>query len=293
MTRRPAEAQTAFGPIVIAAAEQMVPPEQRLFEDDLAVRFLPPGMRLAVHASRWPFVRTLLIKMTESRGRGLWGGMLCRKRYADDQVERAIKAGLRQFVFLGTGLDTRAYRLVAPAGAAAFEVDLPANIAMKGERLREIYGGTPGGVTLVPLDFETHDLGHALTTNGLRPELPMILVWEAVTQYLTEDGVRRTLSALAGAAPGSRFIFTYVLRDFLDGVRFYGAEKAHREFVAKRGIWRLGLAPGEVADLLAEYGWAEREQVGAAEYLARYVKPSGRDLAVSEIERFVYAEKDT
>ena len=44
--------------------------------------------------------------------------------------------------------------------------------------------------------------------------------------------------------------------------------------------------------LLREYGWAEREQVGAAEYTERYLRPAGReDLTVSDIEHFVYAEK--
>ncbi|MEU6797579.1 hypothetical protein ABZ907_38300 [Nonomuraea wenchangensis] len=38
-------------------------------------------------------------------------------------------------------------------------------------------------------------------------------------------------------------------------------------------------------------GWAEREQVGAAEYRARYLEPAGRDLAVMDIERFVHAVK--
>ena len=45
MARRPAAAQTAFGPMVIAAVEQFEPAEQRIVTDPLAVRFLPPGSR--------------------------------------------------------------------------------------------------------------------------------------------------------------------------------------------------------------------------------------------------------
>jgi transposase-like protein len=50
-------------------------------------------------------------------------------------------------------------------------------------------------------------------------------------------------------------------------------------------------APEDVGGLLGEYGWAEREQVGSREYMARYVRPSGRDLSVSDLERFVHAGK--
>ncbi|WP_217185084.1 hypothetical protein [Streptomyces sp. AC495_CC817] len=86
-------------------------------------------------------------------------------------------------------------------------------------------------------------------------------------------------------------IFTYVRKDFLDGIDFYGAERAHQDFVGKRAIWHFSLDPDNARSLLQEYGWAEREQVGSREYLARYVRPTGRDLPVFEIERFVHGEK--
>jgi O-methyltransferase involved in polyketide biosynthesis len=41
--------------------------------------------------------------------------------------------------------------------------------------------------------------------------------------------------------------------------------------------------------MFRDHGWTEREQVGPAEYTERYLKPLGRDVAVSPIERFVYA----
>ncbi|GLL08154.1 hypothetical protein [Dactylosporangium matsuzakiense] len=51
--------------------------------------------------------------------------------------------------------------------------------------------------------------------------------------------------------------------------------------------------PDETSALLDEYGWAEREQVGPAEYADRYLRPAGRETAVSPIERFVYADRTT
>ena len=56
-------------------------------------------------------------------------------------------------------------------------------------------------------------------------------------------------------------------------------------------VWKFGIAPQHVSALLREYGWTEREQVGPAEYVARYLEPAGRRMPVSEIERFVRAEK--
>jgi hypothetical protein len=54
-------AQTAFGPMVIAASEQHYPAAQRIVLDDLAVNFLPPGLRFMVRASRPRSVRNLVI----------------------------------------------------------------------------------------------------------------------------------------------------------------------------------------------------------------------------------------
>ncbi|PTH90466.1 SAM-dependent methyltransferase [Streptomyces sp. A244] len=292
VTKRPPAAQTALGPMVIAACEQHLPESQRVLSDELAVQFLPPGLRLVVGACRWRPVRDLLTGATDKKARGLWASVLSRKRYADDKVSEAVRAGIEQFVFLGAGLDTRAYRLVPSAGGRAFEIDLPANIAYKRQRLEAVYGRVPDHVVLVPVDFQTDDLADVLHAHGLDPKTPTMFVWEAVTQYLSEDGVRRTLAFLAQAAVGSRLIFTYVCKDFLDGIDFYGAERAHQDFVVKQRMWHFGLDPDDARSLLRGYGWAEREQVGRREYLARYIRPTGRDLPVSEIERFVYGEKE-
>ncbi|MDX3584684.1 SAM-dependent methyltransferase [Streptomyces europaeiscabiei] len=291
VTKRPPAAQTALGPMVIAACEQHLPESQRVLSDELAVQFLPPGLRLVTGACRWRPVRDLLTGATDKKALGLWASVLSRKRYADDKVSEAVRAGIEQFVFLGAGLDTRAYRLVPPTGARAFEIDLPANIAHKRQRLNAVFGRVPDHVFLVPVDFQTDDLADVLHAHGFAPEIPTMFVWEAVTQYLTEDGVRRTLAFLAKAAIDSRLIFTYVRKDFLDGIDFYGAAQAHQDFVVEHAMWHFGLAPEDTRSLLQEYGWAEREQVGSREYLARYVRPTGRDLPVSEIERFVSGEK--
>jgi methyltransferase (TIGR00027 family) len=291
MAKRSRAAQTAFGPMVIVAVEQYFPPSQRLVQDDLAARFLPPAWKLMAPVSHWGSLRNLFVKASEKRAPGVWGGVLCRKRYADDRVTDAVKQGIGQVVMLGAGLDTRAYRLVVPAGVPAFEIDLPANIEYKQARLLAIYGQVPERVALIPLDFQTDDLAAALSARGFEIHKPAMFVWEAVTQYLTEDSVRKTLLYLSNAATGSRLIFTYVRQDFLDGTNLYGTEGLYRDFVVTDRVWRFGIDPLKVDDLLRQYGWVEREQVGRAEYCSRYIAPRGRELSVTDIERFVYAEK--
>jgi methyltransferase (TIGR00027 family) len=281
--------RTAYGPMVIAAVEQYEPAAHRILDDPLAVRLLPPALATIARAGRWRRARELLVRGTESTAEGLWAAVLCRKRYADEQVAAALADGIGQLLVLGAGLDTRAYRL---AGAASvFEVDVAANVAAKGKRVRAALGAVPANVRLVAVDFEADDLAGSLAAAGFRADEPVMVVWEAVTQYLTEDAVRRTLAWLATTAPGSRLAFSFVRSDFLDGTNRYGAERMYRDYVARRRVWHFGLSPAGVAPLLAEYGWTEHEQLGPAEYRTRYLEPAGRRLPISPIERFVTADK--
>lgn len=289
MARNPA-AQTAFGPMVLAAVEQNEPAGRRLVDDDLAELFLPASLRWLVAATRWGPARRLMIRGSEFTGPGLWVNMACRKRFIDDKLKEALD-DVDAVVILGAGLDTRAYRLTRQVRIPIFEVDLPVNIAMKAKTVRRVLGQPPLSVRLVALDFEQDDLLTALAEHGYRTDYRAFFVCEGVTQYLTEGGVRRTLEGLRAAAPGSRLVFTYVHRDFIDGSNRYGTRTLYRNTRQRHQLWQFGLQPDEVAAFIADYGWRLVEQAGPDEFVQRYVEPTGRKLPASQLEWSAYAEK--
>jgi methyltransferase (TIGR00027 family) len=276
-------ARTALMPMLIAAVEHRQPARSRLLADDLAHRTLPAWTRPLLRHRK---TRRWLVANMDHHAPGVWNSLACRKRYFDDVVTAALRDGVAALVVLGAGLDTKAARLAAPAGIPSFEVDLPVNIARKHRRIR-----LPDNVNQIPLDFEHGDLGTALTNHGYRADATTLFVWEGVTQYLTEPAVRAIFEVLANAPTGSRLAFSYVCQDFLDGTDFHGSEQDYRRFVPNQ-IWRFGLHPVDVPGLLAEYGWREREQVGADEYIARYLVPAGRTITITGLERSVCAEKN-
>jgi methyltransferase (TIGR00027 family) len=289
MARNPA-AQTAFGPMVLAAVEHNEPPGRRLVDDDLAELFLPAPLRLLAGATRWGPARRLMICGSEFTGPGLWANLACRKRFIDDKIAEA-RGDIDAVVILGAGLDTLAYRLTRPARIPVFEVDLPVNVARKATTVRRVLGEAPLSVRLVALDFERDDLLTSLAEHGYRTDYRAFFVCEGVTQYLTEDGVRRTMEGLRAAAPGSRFVFTYVRREFIDGSNRYGTRTLYRNVRERHQLWHFGLEPDEVAGFIGEYGWRLVEQAGPDELVARYVRPAGRDLGASQLEWSAYAEK--
>ncbi len=285
-----AAAKTGLGPTLSVAVEHYYPKDQRVVDDDVAWRILPLGARAFVRLMRPRPVRNWVIRAFEKLSPGIWGGVLCRKRYIDEKlVESACQ--IDAVVNLGAGFDTRVYRLPALAGMSVWELDQPANISAKRVWLRRAPGSLPAGVTLVPIDFDCQDLGSLLASAGYSAELRTFFIWEAVTQYLTEAGIRKTLDFLADAASGSRLAFTYVRKDFLDGHALYGQAAVYRKYVVRDKTWLFAMDPGAVAGLLAPYGWRVVEHVGYDELAERYVRPTGRALASTPIERMVYAER--
>lgn len=290
MSARNAAAQTAYGPIVLAAIEHNEPPQRRLVDDDLAESFLPPRFRLLVALTRSAALRRATMAALERSGPGLWASIACRKRFIDERLSDPLN-DTDAVVVLGAGLDTRACRIARHSTLPVFEVDQKINIDRKAAVLTRVLGTPPTSVHLVPVDFEHDALIPALESHGYRSDQRTFFIWEGVTQYLTPEAVRATLAQLSDAAPGSRLIFTYVRQDFIDGTNTYGAESVYRRFRKRREVWKSGLVPEHVGDLLAGYGWRLVEQAGPSYFRDTYIRPSGRDVIASPIEWTVLAER--
>ncbi len=275
--------------MALVALEQRFAPRERIVTDDLAAALLPPTARAAL-ARMGPRAASVMAAFAERRYPGLWGGMLCRKRFIDEKLREALGA-IEALVNLGAGFDTRAYRMLPGTGVRAWEVDQTSNIDAKWRRLSQRLGTLPPQIRLVAADLGRDALDATLAAHGYVPQLRTFFIWEGVTQYLDEAGVRKTLAFLATAAPGSRLAFTYVRRDFLEGAPMAGHAVYYHRFVEKRGIWRYGIDPAELPGLLASYGWRVIEAPEPQEMEQRYIAPTGRTLTCMPIERSVYAER--
>ena len=92
------------------------------------------------------------------------------------------------------------------------EVDSAPTQEYKKQRVREIFGGLPGNVTYIPMDFTKDDLLTQLVKAGYSEKQKTFFLWEGVTEYLPESAVKETLHFVRDhAAPGSRIAFDYTL----------------------------------------------------------------------------------
>jgi methyltransferase (TIGR00027 family) len=136
--------------------------------------------------------------------------VVLRSRYAEDQLWAAASRGLRQYVILGAGYDTFAYR--QPAWAASlgiFEVDHVASQQAKLERLRSVGIPISRNVTFVAADFESATLRETLAKGGVDIELPTFFACLGVMVYLPKEVVDAIFRMVASFPRGSQMVFTF------------------------------------------------------------------------------------
>jgi methyltransferase (TIGR00027 family) len=134
-----------------------------------------------------------------------------RSRIAEERLARAVAAGVDQYVVLGAGLDTFAYRNPHPA-LRVFEVDHPDTQAWKRRRLAEARIEMPESAVQVPVDFTKDPLPRSLLAAGVDREVPTVFSWLGVTPYLEPAVVSATLADLAPfARGGGAVVFDYLV----------------------------------------------------------------------------------
>ncbi len=265
------------------------PAGTRLFVDQLARGFLGGSLGVVADLFRLPLLGAAVERVIDHRWPGARTSGVARTRLIDDAMKDALRDGFQQFVILGAGFDSRAYRLPGLASTRVFEVDHPATLAMKKERL---LGALPRHVTLVAADLDGGELAHALGAAGFEPRSRSFFLWEGVTNYLTAGAVDSTLQFIAATgAPGSRILFTYVHRGLLDGsVVFAGTEHLFATLERSGEPWTFGLEPAELPAYLDDRGLKLVWDLGASEYRARYMGPAARKMAGYEFYRAAMAE---
>ena len=167
MTRN--AAKTGADPTGLVAIEQKIFSENaRIINDDLAYKILPFGMKAAVWWRTTFLSAENILQCADREFPGLWGGIMCRKRYIDEKVIDASDGQVEAVVNLGAGYDTRVYRLPSLANVPVWELDQQKNIDAKKLKLKKLFKKIPAHVTLVPIDFDFEDPGVVLESHGRR-----------------------------------------------------------------------------------------------------------------------------
>ncbi len=221
------------------------------------------------------------------------GWFFCRFRYIDDVLKDSIaKKGLESVVNLGAGYDCRAYYIPGIERVRYFEVDYPSVIEKKKAKMKKILGKLPNHVVYVPVDFEKQSLDTELEKAGYNLSSKTLFISEGVTQYISKEANDNTMKYVAQAAPGSKIVFTYILKSLIEGKDLNDiAKKGMYKWMVKwLKMWIYGLDPKDISDYLSKYNLSLIEDIGSREMKERYMKKVNLGLDVFEIERIVLAK---
>ena len=193
-------------------------------------------------------------------GRDFRAFMAARSRYAEDHLALAVTAGVRQYVILGAGLDTFAYRNPFPR-IRVFEVDFPATQEWKRSLLADASIAAPENLTFVPLDFEHRTLADGLRESGVDLAAPAYFSWLGVVPYLTLEAFGVTVATAAQMPAGSGLTFDYAFPpESLGPKRREIFDRLAGRVAAAGEPFRLFFTPDQVETELRRAGFRRIEQ---------------------------------
>jgi methyltransferase (TIGR00027 family) len=254
-----------------------------MIDDPLAHRLLTAGEMAHFSkvyagdgaAADTPTGDTTAALMQALRTRSPEPNVLARARYTEDRLAAAVERGVRQYVLVGAGLDTFAFRRADLRDRVqVFELDHPQSQAFKRERLAAAGITDPQNLHWTPVDFEHESVADALRRLPFHSDEPAVFAWLGVTMYLTRPAIEATWGAIRSvAARGSELVF-----DFLHADGFANPPpmlQRMRERTRAMGEPMIGgFDPSTLAAELATAGWTLVDLLGPAEIQSRLLAGS-------------------
>src|SRR5262245_26696229 len=261
----------------LRAAHQLVD-QPRILDDPLALRIIGAEAEAAVRA-----------RAGQGPAATFRPFVAVRSRYAEDELARAVDRGIRQYVVLGAGLDTFAYRN-PHSRLRVFEVDHPARQVWKRGRLQDAGIAVPPSVTFAAIDFEKQTLAGGLAQAGFKADEPAFFSMLGVVVYLTRDAAMDTLKFVASLPSGTEIVFDYAISpSALSESDRRVHDDATRTVAARGEPWPSYFSPLATAADLRAVGFTRVEGLGPDEIHERYFKDRRDGLRVNGIARLVKA----
>jgi methyltransferase (TIGR00027 family) len=274
--------RTAYTVALSRAAHQLFD-LPRVFEDPVALSIIGAkavsGLRAAEPRFKHPFARYLR------------AFLVARSRLAEDSLGEAIARGVRQYVVLGAGLDTFAFRNPhAATGLRVFEVDHPATQEWKRQLISQAHLKPSGSLIYVPVNFEREPLAERLAANGFRADEPAFFSWLGVTMYLRHEVILETLRFVARSTVSSGIVFDYMNAPARwDLLRRWGLKVVIRQVAAAGEPWHTFFNPAQLQGELRSLGFATVRDFGRDEINTRFFDHAGARLRVGGFGRVVLA----
>lgn len=144
--------------------------------------------------------------------------ILTRTKYFDDFINMCFaEKNIRQFVNLGCGMDTRAFRLNLPEEAHFYELDIPSVIAYKKVILNKFMCQPTAELHHIEADILQNEWKFMLEKQGFKKNEPSVWILEGVLSFLNADQVKILMEKIQDvSAPKSMIIFDILSNEYIE-----------------------------------------------------------------------------
>jgi len=289
---------TAQGVAKQRLIESLAKPENRVIYDPYAENFVLGSGIIKLMGHK------LSVWLTKKFIPGLHEHLISRTRFIDDLIEKCATKKFEQYVILGAGYDSRAYRLNLPSGLKIFEVDQAEVQKRKLSKLSDDVSNSEN-ITFVSVDFNIQSLKEQLLINGFDKSKSTIFTLEGVSQYITKKALNSTLNELSLLTKNSNSILFISYVNILlrkDPIACFGKGfvKCERKAALIQNLsarsgepWISLYSSEEIKDLLSQNGYLLKEDKTLADLNSKYFTPIKRTIPENQIfklEHFVVAE---
>jgi methyltransferase (TIGR00027 family) len=274
---------TAFGTLYMRAVHQLLDAQPLILDDPAALTLLGEDATRQIKKSH-KHHRTL-------EARALRAHVILRSRFTEDRLAEAVERGIVQYVILGAGFDTFAFRLpVWARNLEIFEIDQPATQARKRARLVDAGMAIPSNLRFADIDFERESLRDGLIRNDVSMTRPTFFSWLGVTMYLQEEAIDAVLRTVAEFPAQSEIVFTFTQPpDLLSGAESKFHSSLSKVVTDAGEPFVSYFTPAVIKKKLSDAGFKNIAFLSNEEAEKRYFRMRPPDLYISKRSTIAYA----
>jgi methyltransferase (TIGR00027 family) len=267
--------KTAIGTAFMRAAHLIIDSKPLILDDKISLEILGKN---AIEK-----IISLKEYYQESANLHLRSHVVLRSRFAEDRLEKSVERGICQYLILGAGLDTFAYRQPYWANKLKIiEVDFYKTQIAKIKRLKDNHINIPDNVFYAAINFEKESLYDGLIRNGIDFGEPAFISWLGVTMYLTKEAIDAVFKTVASFPKNSEIVFTYAIkRETKSPVEDRAAELGEQ--------WKSHFTIEEIIDKLTDYKYSTVYFLCYDDAKLRYFNNRSDNLPIPEEKSIVSA----
>lgn len=284
--------QTALMVAALRARHFIDAPKPKILKDSLAATVSGLGTHDQIR-SYLGMIEKSLATMSDTETAELFVknieySVCARARLVEEELVTAKLKGATQFIILGAGLDTTAYREIdLCSGINVFEVDHPDSQSWKLQQLSDAKIPIPKNLKFVPFDFENTTLMKALSDGGVSTDAITVFSWLGVQMYLTDKAVKETIKVVSSFPPKSSLIMDFVQPEYKEVVSESDSLDRLRKIVSGMGEPLLSAySVPELNAVFKDLGLSDSSFPTIGEFTHKYMS-SDYDMKMSDKAQFL------